>query len=95
MVPRNTGISANILPREREVSLAHVQRCSFLIMEQCSGPLAVEIVPGYTAISAPMLPREREISLEHEQRCSLLIMDQCCCPLAVEFVPGEQGSTAI
>jgi hypothetical protein len=31
--------------RERELTLAHVQRCSFLIMEQCCGPLCVEIVP--------------------------------------------------
>jgi hypothetical protein len=44
--PRNTSISAPILPRERELSLAHGQKCSFLIMEQCCGPLAVEMVPG-------------------------------------------------
>jgi hypothetical protein len=44
--PRNTSISATILPRERELSLAHAQECSFLIMEQCCGSLAVEIVPG-------------------------------------------------
>jgi hypothetical protein len=42
----NTAISAPNLPRERELSLAHVQRCSFLIMEQCCSPLAVEIFPG-------------------------------------------------
>jgi hypothetical protein len=34
------------LPRERQLSLAHAQNCSFLIMEQCCGPLAVEMVPG-------------------------------------------------
>jgi hypothetical protein len=39
-------ISAPILPRERELSLAHAQSCSFLIMEQYCGPLAVEIFPG-------------------------------------------------
>jgi hypothetical protein len=44
--PGNTEFSAPILPREREISLAHEQRSSFLIMEQCCGPLAVEIVPG-------------------------------------------------
>jgi hypothetical protein len=44
--PGNTEISALILPREREISLAHVQRCSFLFMEQCCGHLAVEIIPG-------------------------------------------------
>jgi hypothetical protein len=42
----NTGISAPILPIERELYLAHAQRCIFLIMEQFSGPLAVEIIPG-------------------------------------------------
>jgi hypothetical protein len=42
----NTAISALILPRERELSLEHAQRCSFLIMEQCVGPLSVEIFPG-------------------------------------------------
>jgi hypothetical protein len=39
-------ISAHILPRERQLSLAHAQMCSFLITEQCCGPLAVEIIPG-------------------------------------------------
>jgi hypothetical protein len=34
------------MPRERELSLAHAHRCSFLIREQNCGPLAVEIVPG-------------------------------------------------
>jgi hypothetical protein len=57
-----TATSAPILPREPQLSLEHAQRCSFLIMEQFSGPLAVEIVPGKherTAISALNLPRER------------------------------------
>jgi hypothetical protein len=39
-------ISARILPRERELSLEHAQRCSFLIMENSCGPLTVEIIPG-------------------------------------------------
>jgi hypothetical protein len=42
----NTAISAFILPRERQLSLVHAQMCSFLITEECSGPLAVEILPG-------------------------------------------------
>jgi hypothetical protein len=49
MVPgkqESTAISASILPRERELSLSHAQKCIFLIMEQCFGPLAVEIVQG-------------------------------------------------
>jgi hypothetical protein len=60
MIPGNTAISAPILRRERELSLALAQRCNFLIMEQCCGLLAVEIVPGMqesTAISAPILPK--------------------------------------
>jgi hypothetical protein len=75
----STVISAPILQRERELSLAHAQRCNFLIMEHGCGPLAVEMFPGKqesTAISAPNLPRERELSLPHEQRCSFLIMEQ-------------------
>jgi hypothetical protein len=46
MVPGNTVFSVLILPREREISLAHALRCSFLIMEQCCEPLDVEIIPG-------------------------------------------------
>jgi hypothetical protein len=82
-------ISAPILLRERVLSLEHAQRCSFLIMELSSGPLAVVMVPGNTAISAPILPREREISLAHAQRCSFLIMEHSCGPLAVEMVPRK------
>jgi hypothetical protein len=41
-----TAISAPNLPRVREFCLAHAQRCSFLVMEQCCGSLAVEIIPG-------------------------------------------------
>jgi hypothetical protein len=40
-----TSISATILPRERELSLAHTQSYIFLIMEECFGPLVVEIGP--------------------------------------------------
>jgi hypothetical protein len=49
MIPgkqESTAISAPILPRDRELSLAHAQSCIFLIMEQCCGPLAVEMFPG-------------------------------------------------
>jgi hypothetical protein len=34
----STAISAPILPKERELSLAHAQRWSYLIIEQCCGP---------------------------------------------------------
>jgi hypothetical protein len=46
IVPGNTAISAPILPRERLLSLEHVQSCSFLIMEQSCGLPAVEMFPG-------------------------------------------------
>jgi hypothetical protein len=39
-------ISAPFFPRRRELSLAHAQRCTFLIMEQSCGPLAVEMDSG-------------------------------------------------
>jgi hypothetical protein len=61
-------------------------------MEQCCGPLSVEMIPGKqesTAISAPTLPRERELSQEQPQRCSFLINDQSCGHLAVEIVQGK------
>jgi hypothetical protein len=44
--PGNTSILAHILPRERELCLAHAQRSSFLITEEYCGPLAVEMIPG-------------------------------------------------
>jgi hypothetical protein len=92
MIPGKHCVFAPILLRERELTLAHAQRCSFLIMEYYFGPTAVEMVPGkqeITAISAPILPRERELILSHVQRFSSLIMEQRCGPLAVEMVPGN------
>jgi hypothetical protein len=76
----------------RELRLAHAHRCNFLIMEQCSGLLPVEIVPGKqenTAISAPSLPKVRELTLAHAQWCIFLIMEQGCGPLAVKMIPGK------
>jgi hypothetical protein len=65
IVPGNIAISASILPRERKISLAHAQRCSFLIMEQCCDSLAVEMIPRKHYISASILPRERGLRLAH------------------------------
>jgi hypothetical protein len=45
MIPRKDKDFSTNLPRERELSLAHAQRCSFLIMEQRCSPMAVELVP--------------------------------------------------
>jgi hypothetical protein len=85
----STAISAPILPREPELTLEHVQRCSFLILEQSCGPLTVELVPGSSAISAHILQVERELRLERAQRCSFLIMEENCGPLAEEMIPGN------
>jgi hypothetical protein len=71
------------------ISLEHAQRYRFLIMEQSSCPVAVEIFQERTAISAPNLPRERELNLAHEQRYSFLIMEQCTGSLAEEIFPGK------
>jgi hypothetical protein len=89
IVKEISAISALILPSDRELSLAHAQRCNFLIMEQSCGPLAEEIFPGNIEISVPILPRELEISLAHAQRCSFLFKEQCCGHLAVEIIPGK------
>jgi hypothetical protein len=80
MFQESTAISATNLAKERELSLAHAQRCNFLIIEQCCGPLEVEMVGGNTAISALIMARGRENRLAHVQRCSFLIMEQCCGP---------------
>jgi hypothetical protein len=86
---KNTAISALILPRERELSLAHVQRCSFLIIEQGCGPMTVEIFPGNISDISTYFAKRTRAKFEHEQRCSFLIMEQSCSPLAVEFVLGK------
>jgi hypothetical protein len=90
-------ISASIVPRERELNLAHAQRSSFLVMEHCIVILSVEIVPGKqvsTAISATSLPRERELCLAHAHWCSFLITLKCCGPQAVELVPESTALSA-
>jgi hypothetical protein len=62
------------LAKRAKAQLAHAQRCSLLIIEQCCGLLGVEMVPGNTAISTHILPRDRELSLAHAQMCSFLII---------------------
>jgi hypothetical protein len=61
----NTAISAPILPRERELSLAHAKRYIFLIMEQCCGPLAVEIIPGKHCDFNTYFAKRARAKLEH------------------------------
>jgi hypothetical protein len=67
-VPGNIAISAPILPRERELSLAHAQKCIFLFMEKSYRLWKKNFIQVSTAISAIILPRERELSLGHAQR---------------------------
>jgi hypothetical protein len=71
----NTEILAPILPKGRELSLEHAQKCIFLIMEQSCGPVAVEIFQESSVNSALILQKERELSRSHVQRCSFLIME--------------------
>jgi hypothetical protein len=85
----STAISAPILPRERELSLAHAQKCNFLIMENCCGPLSLEKIPGNHCDFSTYFARERELSLAHVQKCSFLIMAQSCGPLSVEPIPRK------
>jgi hypothetical protein len=45
------------MPRERELSLAHVQSCNFLIIKQSSGLLAVEEFPGHHCVFSTYLAK--------------------------------------
>jgi hypothetical protein len=38
IIPESTAISAPVLTRERELSLGHAQKCSFLMMEESFDP---------------------------------------------------------
>jgi hypothetical protein len=84
-----TTISAPILPRVMELTLAYAEMCSFLIMEECCGPRAEEIIPGKNCDYSIYLAKSARALSEHAQRCSYLIMEQSCGPLAVENFPGK------
>jgi hypothetical protein len=78
------------LPRERELSLEHAQRCSFLIiLTELWSPGIRNCSRKSTVISEPIFPRDRELSLSNVQRCNFLIIEQCCLVLAVEMFPGK------
>jgi hypothetical protein len=71
MVPGKHWDFSTYLARRAGVQSGAYADVHFVILEQCSGPLAVEIFPGNqesTAISAPFLTREREICLAHAQK---------------------------
>jgi hypothetical protein len=80
------------LPREQELSLAHAQRCSFLIIEQCFGPLEVEIFTKNHCDFRIYLAKKARAQSGACARCSLLIIEQSCGALSVEFF---QESSAI
>jgi hypothetical protein len=73
------------LPREREISLAHAQRCIFLIMEQCCGPIAVEMVPRKPCDFSTILAKSGRAQSGACAEGHLLIMEQSCGHLAVEI----------
>jgi hypothetical protein len=73
--------------RERELSLALVQRCSFLIMEQCCGPLAVEFFPGNHCDFSTYLPKRARAQSGACPELQFPVMEQCCGPLAVKIIP--------
>jgi hypothetical protein len=58
-------------------------------MEQCSGPLAVEIIKGKHCDFSTYLAKRARAQSEHAQRPSYLTMEQCCGPLAVGIVQGK------
>jgi hypothetical protein len=86
----STAISAPILPREREISLAHAQRCSFLIMEQCCGPLAVEIVPGKHCDFRTYLGKGARAQSGANAEVQFSDYGSDLWPLAVKMFPGQQ-----
>jgi hypothetical protein len=91
----NSAISAPILPRGRELSLAHAQRGNFLITEQCYGPLAVEMFPvNHYDFSTNLAQRART---KYGSCADVQFHDYgtVLWSLAVEMVPGKQEITAI
>jgi hypothetical protein len=64
-------------------------------MEECCGPLAVEIFPGENCDYNINLAKSARAQSEHAQRCSFLIMEQCCGLLAVEMIPRKHCSFSI
>jgi hypothetical protein len=58
-------------------------------MEQCCGPLTVEIVPGKHFVFSTYLAKRAKAQPAHAQRCNFLIIKQSCVPLRVEKFPGQ------
>jgi hypothetical protein len=89
MFLESTAISAPLLPIERELSLAHAQRCRFLIMEQSCGPLAVEMDPGKPCDFSTHLAKS---SRDQSGACAEVQFPDygtVLFPLAVEMIPGN------
>jgi hypothetical protein len=77
------------LPRERELSLAHAQRCNFLIIEQCSGPLTVEIFPGKHCIFSTYLAKRGRAQSGAYAEVQYPDYRTVLWPLALEIFPGK------
>jgi hypothetical protein len=58
-------------------------------MEQCCGPLAVDMIPGKHCDFITYLAKRARAQSAHVQSCSFLINELSCGPLAVEIVPGK------
>jgi hypothetical protein len=63
--------------------------CNFVIMEQCCGPLTVQIIPGKYCDYSIYLAKSAGAQSEHAQKCNFLIMEQRCGPMSVEMIPGK------
>jgi hypothetical protein len=85
-----TSISELILPRKKELSLAHAQRCSFLIMEQCCGPLAVEIFLGKHCDFSTYLAKRWRAQSGACAEVQFPDYGTELSPLTVEIFPGQQ-----
>jgi hypothetical protein len=85
----SSAISAPTLPKERELSLAHAQRCNFLIIKQSCRPLSVENIPGEHCDFSTYLTKRASSKFGACAEGNFLIMEQCCGPLAVEMIPGK------
>jgi hypothetical protein len=87
MVLGNTAISEPTLPIEREVSLEHAQRCSFLIMEKRCGPLTVEKIPGKPCDFCTNLTKRAKAKSGACAEVQFPYFGTGSCPLAVEMFP--------
>jgi hypothetical protein len=58
-------------------------------MEECCGPMAVEIIPGKNCDFSTYLAKRARAQSEHAQRCCFLIMEQSYGPFAIKIIPRK------